>query len=547
MTRLCLTLLTLLAVASPVFAQPPGAAVRGEVRDASGAIVPGAIVTLAQTSTNLVRTTATAPDGQYVIPSLLPGRYRLEIAQAGFKTYVETFELFVSQDLRVDVALQVGAPAEQVLVEAPAIALERDSAKVSAVIDNGLVVNLPLDGRNFLELALLSPGTAPAAQGSASSVRGDFAFTAAGGREDANGFLLDGVDNVDPKLNTPAVRPAVDAIREFEVATNSYETAIGRYGAGQVNVVLKSGSNNLQGTAYGFFRNGSLDARNFFAPGDEPAPDYRRNQFGGSIGGPIAKDRLFFFADYEGTRTKEGITQVTNVPTAAERAGDFSQSVLPAPINPFTFQRFPGDRLPAEFINPIGSALAALYPLPNRSAPLANYVSSPNLDDRNDQFDLRVDRPMGGKLDLSARYSFTDRTLYEPFAGPGFALVPGYGNTLDRRGQNFVASGLSVLSPRLLNEARFGYTRVANQVNQEGQGTSINSQIGLPELSSNPRDWGLSFTTVTGYLVARPGVQQPAEGHHRRVSVRRHADLESRRAPAEGRVRPAYRQAGCLP
>ncbi len=447
-----------------------------------------------------------------MIPSLPPGRYRLEIAQAGFKTYVETFELFVSQDLRVDVALQVGAPAEQVLVEAPAIALERDSAKVSAVIDNGLVVNLPLDGRNFLELALLSPGTAPAAQGSASSVRGDFAFTAAGGREDANGFLLDGVDNVDPKLNTPAVRPAVDAIREFEVATSSYETAIGRYGAGQVNVVLKSGSNSLQGTAYGFFRNGSLDARNFFAPGDEPAPDYRRNQFGGSIGGPIAKDRLFFFADYEGTRTKEGITQVTNVPTAAERAGDFSQSVLPAPINPFTFQRFPGDRLPAEFINPIGSALAALYPLPNRSAPLANYVSSPNLDDRNDQFDLRVDRPMGGKLDLSARYSFTDRTLYEPFAGPGFALVPGYGNTLDRRGQNFVASGLSVLSPRLLNEARFGYTRVANQVNQEGQGTSINSQIGLPELSSNPRDWGLSFTTVTGYSPLGQEYNNPQKG-----------------------------------
>ncbi len=178
MTRLCLSLLTLLAVASPVSAQPPGAAVRGEVRDASGAIVPGATVTLAQSSTNLVRTTTTAPDGQYVIPSLPPGQYRLEIAQAGFKTYVESFELFVSQDLRVDVALHVGAPAEQVLVEAPAIALERDCAAVSAVIDNGLVVNLPLDGRNFLELALLSPGTAPAAQGSASSVRGDFAFTA---------------------------------------------------------------------------------------------------------------------------------------------------------------------------------------------------------------------------------------------------------------------------------------------------------------------------------------------------------------------------------
>ena len=152
---------------------------------------------------------------------------------------------------------------------ASSIALERDSTAVGTVVENTQVVNLPLDGRNFLELALLAPGTAPAAQGSASSVRGDFAFTAAGGREDANGFLLDGVDNVDPKLNSPAVRPPVDAIREFEVVTSSYEPEIGRYGAGQVNVVLKSGTNNLHGTGYGFFRTGAMDATNFFAPRDE--------------------------------------------------------------------------------------------------------------------------------------------------------------------------------------------------------------------------------------------------------------------------------------
>ena len=511
MARL-LTVVLLILCAAPLGAQPPGAAVRGIVRDASGALAGGAKATVTHRDTNLIRAVETADDGQYVVSALPPGSYRLEVSRNGFKTYVEEFELFVSQDLRVDVALQVGAPSEQVLVVASAIALERDSTAVGAVVENTQVVNLPLDGRNFLELALLAPGTAPAAQGSASSVRGDFAFTAAGGREDANGFLLDGVDNVDPKLNTPAVRPPVDAIREFKVVTSSYEPEIGRYGAGQVNVVLKSGTNNLHGTGYGFFRNGAMDARNFFAPGDEPAPDYSRSQFGGSVGGPISRDRLFFFADYEGTRVTEGITQVTNVPTADERAGDFSQSVLPKPINFFTGQPFPGNQIPSFFQNPIGQGIAALYPLPNRNAPLANFVSSPNLEDRNEQFDVRVDRRSEGRLDLSARYSFSDRTLLEPFAGSGFSLVPGYGNTLDRRGQNLVASGVSVITPRLLNEARFGYTRVANQVNQEGQGTSINRQVGLPELSANPRDWGLSFITVTGYSPIGQEYNNPQKG-----------------------------------
>ena len=501
-----------LFMAAPVAAQPPGATVRGIVRDASGGLADGVKATLTHRDTNVVRSVETTGDGQYVVTALPPGPYRLELTRAGFKAHVEEFVLFVSQDLRVDTSLQVGAPSEQVVVLASSIALERDSTAVGTIVENAQVVNLPLDGRNFLELALLVPGTAPAAQGSASSVRGDFAFTAAGGREDANGFLLDGVDNVDPKLNTPAVRPAVDAIREFEVLTSSYEPEVGRYGAGQVNVVLKSGTNSLRGTGYGFFRNGALDARNFFAPRDEDAPDYRRNQFGGSVGGPISRDRLFFFADYEGTRITEGITQVTNVPTAAERTGDFSQSVLPRPINFFTGQPFLGDRLPSFFQNPIGQAIAGLYPLPNRNAPLSNYVSSPNLEDRNDQFDVRVDRPSGGRLDLSARYSFSDRTLLEPFAGAGFSLLPGYGNTLDRRAQNLVASGVSMITPRLLNEARFGYTRVSNQVNQEGQGTSINRQVGLPELSANPRDWGLSFITVTGYSPLGQEYNNPQKG-----------------------------------
>ena len=206
--------------------------------------------------------------------------------------------------------------------------LNKESASLETVIANTQITGLPLDGRNFYELTLLVPGAVPAAPGSAGSVRGDFAFSVNGAREDANNFLLDGVYNVDPKLNTFGVRPSVDAIREFEMLTSSYDASFGRNPGAQVNVILNSGSNEVHGSAFEFLRNAALDARNVFAPSTEPKPKYIRNQFGGSLGGPIKRNRTFFFADYEGTRSREGITRVTNVPTALERQGNFSQSLV---------------------------------------------------------------------------------------------------------------------------------------------------------------------------------------------------------------------------
>ena len=194
------------------------------------------------------------------------------------------------------------------------------------MIDRRSVRALPLDGRNFYELSLLAPGTAPAAQGSAGSVRGDFAIHVNGAREDANNFLLDGVYNGDPKLNGVGVTPPVDAIREFEVLTHTYDASFGRNAGGQINVVLNSGTNSIHGTAWEFFRNAALDEKNHFAPTEE-TPRYQQNQFGFSVGGPVAKDRTFFFGDYEGRRTREGITRITNVPTALERAGDFHEAL----------------------------------------------------------------------------------------------------------------------------------------------------------------------------------------------------------------------------
>ena len=497
--RLALRLL-LLAVflASVATAQNFRSSIRGRITDASQKPIAGAQLKLTREDTNERRTVSSGPTGEYALLVLPPGSYRLEVEQSGFKKVVRTTRLEINQELRFDFVLEVGTLTDEILVEEPRAALRKDSAALGTVIDNLQVVGLPLDGRNFLELSLLVPGAAPFAQGSAGSVRGDLPLNVNGGREDANNFLLDGVYNVDPKLNAVGVRPPVDAVREFEVLASAYDATFGRSAGAQINVVLKSGSNRFHGTAYEFFRNRVLDARNFFAPSGVPAPQYQRNQFGISVGGPVIKDRTFFFGDYEGTRLREGVTRVTNVPTLAERNGDFSQSVFARPKIPGTDFPFEGGKLPAPFLNPIGVKIAALYPLPNRNVPFENFVSSPARRDRDDLFDLRVDHRLGAS-EIAARYSFTDRDLFEPFSGPTFAAVPGFGTQIPRRGQNVMLSGTSVISPTLVNDVRFSYSRVALGTRQENQGRNLNREVGLAELSSNPRDTGLSFITLTGY------------------------------------------------
>src|SRR6185503_18971335 len=405
--------------------------------------------------------------------------------------------LQVNQEMRLNVVMEV-ARVSNVTIDAviqPPADLKQDSASIGTVIENRQVSGLPLDGRNFYELTLLVPGAAPAAPGSAGSVRGDFSFSVNGAREDSNNFLLDGVYNLDPKLNTFGVRPPVDAIREFEMLTSSYDASFGRNPGAQVNVVLKSGTNELHGSLFEFHRNAALDARNFFAPATEPKPKYLRNQFGGSIGGPIVKNRTFIFGDYEGTRSREGITRISNVPTLRERQGDFSQSLFGFPINPFTGLPFPGGIIDPMFIHPIGRAIAALYPLPNRNEPFRNFVSSPTQRDDNDSFDVRVDHHLTDQSDLTFRYSFGDRNLFEPFTGPTFSQVPGFGDTVKRRSQNAMGAFTMVLTPNFVNETRAAFSRVASSVTQEA--SVLNGEVGLPTISPNARDAGLSFISIT--------------------------------------------------
>lgn len=471
---------------------------RGVVLDPSFQGIANVEVRATREETAETRRVTSDGRGRFALPELSPGVYRVNIEHAGYGPFVARAELSMNQEFWLQVPLQLGGVIQAVDVTAPFIPVDFDTPAVHTFIDERQITELPLDGRNFLELALLAPGAAPPPQGSASSGRGDFALTINGAREDFNGFLLDGVYNVDPKLNTPSVRPPVDAIAQFQVLTSTYDASFGRNAGGQINVITRSGANRFSGSAYEFMRNGTLDARNHFAPKDEAAPDYGRHQFGGSIGGPLVRNHTFFFADYERTHLREAITRITNVPTLAERAGDFSQTLFNRPINFLTGQPFAGGSIPGAFQSPVGRAIAALYPAPNRTTPFANYVSSPTLRDDVDQVDARIDQSLSGGARLTARYSLSDRRLFDPFAGPGFALIPGFGTDVPRRGQNLALTFTHAPSSSLVNDLRVGYNRVAIGVFAENTTTS-NTSVGLPTLTSSPRDAGLSVISIAGY------------------------------------------------
>ncbi|HUE22365.1 MAG TPA: TonB-dependent receptor [Bryobacteraceae bacterium] len=492
------SLIAILLAAASLYAQSTRGSIGGQITDAAKKPVTGAAVALVNQETNKKRTAVAGPQGDFLVTLLDPGTYRLQVDAPGYRPHVQDVVLDLDQEIRIEVPLLPGKTTEQVTVSATRSLVRTDSATVGGVIDNRQVQGLPLDGRDFYELSLLLPGVVPAAEGSAASVRGSFAININGAREDSNDFLLDGVFNGDPKLNGVAVSPPVDAVREFEVLSSTYDASFGRNGGAQISVVLRSGSNQFHGTAYEFFRNAVFDARNYFAPSDTPAPQDQRNQFGGTLGGPIVKNRTFFFADYQGTRDSTGITQVTNVPTLAERAGNFSQSSLPA-IDPYTGAPFPNNIIPSAYLDPTGLAIAALYPAPNRNVLNQNYVSSPNGRMRDDNFDLRVDHSLAPSSQLTFRYSFADGTLFEPFTGVGFPLVPGYGDNVPTRDQNAMIAETHVFTPALLNEFRAGFDRVSEGVYQQDIGDNVNSQVGLPTISTNPRDFGLSLISVTGF------------------------------------------------
>src|SRR6516162_1283828 len=306
------------------------ASLTGTVTDPAGALLPGTLITITQVQTNASRTFVTDERGDYRVPLLPPGRYRVEAALPGFKTVVrENIVLSVDDRLRVDFSLQIGEVLERLVVTTGTPIVQSETSSVGTVIDNQKVVELPLNGRQFESLAQLVPGSLSPAPGSVLSFRGG--FNAAGARETANSNILDGVDNNDPAINNFTLRPILDAVQEFKVLTNSYSAEFGRGGGAQVIVSTKSGTNELHLSAWEFLRNDKLDARDFFNKKESgPKPPFHRNQFGATAGGPITPKRTFFFAAYEGVRRRQVFTSRQQVPTTEFLNGDFSS--VPTPV-----------------------------------------------------------------------------------------------------------------------------------------------------------------------------------------------------------------------
>jgi hypothetical protein len=506
------TLLVLLLCALPAaaLAQQETATISGTITDATGASVPNAVVIVTNVQTGIsVRTEATEA-GTYVVPSLRPGDYSIAVERKGFQKTVRTgVTLQVAQVARIDVTLQTGALTEAVEVVGATPLLDTLTSSRGSVIDQKKIVELPLNGRDYNQLALLSPGVLPGTPRLA-SVNFKGVLNVNGNRTFNNVFLLDGVDNISYSNsfrgeNVQLVQPSIEALQEFKIQTNAYSAEFGRSSGAVVNATIKSGTNTVRGSVYEFVRNDKLDANNFFSNAlGAPKPKRERNQFGGAAGGPLVKNRTFWFGDYEGLRDLEGVPRVRQVPTAAEKAGLFSAAVF----DPFTAGRPEFSRnaqgqwvIPRERWDPVGAAIVALIPDPN----VANstiYASTPVTDTRTDQFDVRLDHQISPTMTLFGRYSFVDTLTFRPAPLPGL----GEGSFNDAFGDNDMRSqGLALgltwtVSPTLVGDIRFGYSRGDYYTTPPNYGVDGPAQIGLKNVPSDPAiTGGVPKVNVQGF------------------------------------------------
>ena len=491
-----LAILSLLPLAGA--AQTAGGRIGGRVLDPAGAAVARAQVTAVHQETSLRRATESDGAGEYVFSELPVGPYLVTASQTGFEEARTRLRLEVGRRLRADLqlALQVSRLGV-VVVPDRTPAVEPENAALGTVISRETIAALPLNSREFLQLALLAAGAAPAAPGSELSRQNNSGLHLNGAREASNNFLLDGVDNNDLFINRIVVSPPLDAVREFRLHASGYQAEYGRSGGAQVNVVTQAGGNRLHGVLYEYLRNARLDARNFFDAPDRPIPQFQRNQFGGAGGGPIRRERSFFLLGYEATRSRQGITRTARVPTAAEKSGDFSASPAP-PIDPFTQQPFRNNRIPPERLDGIGRDLAQYWPDPNRGDPAQNLVSAPVGSARVDQAFGRFDQYFSSRDFLYVRYNFSHDRGLNPF-NEGNTNVPGFGSFVINRGQNLAASHTHVFGGGSIAEVRFGFNRLRRDVLQQNAGNDIGGRLGIPGLSRRPVDFGFPAIVVPGY------------------------------------------------
>jgi hypothetical protein len=482
----------LLAIFSPfAYAQQETATITGEVRDANGSFVPKATITVTNVETNVSVKSETNDQGLYTVPSLKPGAYSITVEKAGFKKSVRSgVTLQVNQVARLDVNMQVGELTTAVEIVEAATLLETETSSRGSVIDQKKIVDLPLNGRDYNQLALLSPGVLAGTPRMA-SINFKGAINVNGNRLFMNVFLLDGVDNVSYSSsyrgdNVQVVQPSIEALQEFKIQTNAYSAEFGRSAGAVVNATIKSGGNNIHGAAYEFLRNNVLDANNFFANfANQDKPTRQRNQFGGAIGGPIIKNKTFFFGDYEGLRDREGIVRFSTLPLPSEKQGIFSSTV----VDPFNNRTpFANNTIPSNRFDPVGAKIVSLIPDPNLPGAANNYVNVPVTSTRSDQFDVRVDHNYNAVLNFFGRYSFVDSNLFRPAPMPGLAegsFNDAFG-TGDSRSQGVGAGATWTISPQKAADFRFGYSRGDYFVFPPNFGVDGAAQVGLKNVPNSP-------------------------------------------------------------
>jgi hypothetical protein len=477
-------------------AQQETATITGEVKDASGALVPQAMITVTNVGTNISVNTETNDQGSYTVSSLRPGEYKITVEKSGFnKSLRSGVTLQVNQFARIDITLQAGQVSETVEVVSGAPLLESETSSRGSVIDQKKIVDLPLNGRDYNQLALLSPGVLPGTPRLA-SVNFKGVLNVNGNRTFNNVFLLDGVDNISYSNsfrgeNVQLVQPSIEALQEFKIQTNAYSAEFGRSSGAVVNATIKSGTNAIHGSLYEFLRNDVLDANNFFSNAlGAPKPVRKRNQFGVAIGGPIVKNKTFWFADYEGLREREGVPRVRLVPTAAEKAGLFSSAVR----DPFAEGRPEFSRnaagqwvIPASRWDPVGAAIVRLIPDPN-VAGTTIFASTPVTKTRQDQFDVRIDHQLASNLTLFGRYSFVDTDTFRPAPLPGLAegsFNDAFGSNLNR--SQALALGLTwIFRPTFIGDFRLGWGRGNYFTNPPNVGVDGAAEVGLKNVPNDP-------------------------------------------------------------
>jgi hypothetical protein len=491
---------------STVRAQEISASIHGTVVDQSGGTISGAKVTAINTDTGLQRVATSNSVGTYLLLELPVGHYRLEVEANGFKKYVqEGISLDVNEAATVPVHLAIGNPTQQVEVTADAPVIESSSTNLGQTVGEREILDLPLNGRNFTQLGLLQTGVVPLTPGlleAGGALREGQSYAVNGQRPESNNFLIDGADNFDTVDGGFVMEPPVDAIAEFRILTHTANAEFGHSTGSTTNIITRSGSNGFHGSLWDFVRNNAMDAKSFFADSVEPL---QRNQFGGVFGGPVKKDKTFFFLYYEGVRDQQGETTLTTVPSNAERTGNFgdqctlvggtfnSQGVCSNPngqlFNEFTSQPIPNNQLPA--ISSLSQTLLQYYPLAN-DGPFT-FADTLMMTSNSDQFGIRVDHYLTDRDTLNFRYSFGQANQIDPLSSIG-ANVPGFPVGLDQRDQNFVAQETHTFSSSVVGILRASYLR-----NKFLVGENINH--------TDPASLGFQYTPSLESAIGPPFIQ----------------------------------------